>query len=939
MQAQVQEVVSAVTALNNDPNVETKARADKWLRSFQRTSAAWQVSDQILSTAGAAVEVYHFAALTLRTKIMFDFSELPDNTHMGLRDSLMGHIQRFWSIPLIRRGLCIAMADLAIQMEASWNNPVQYLIEKFYGTPESMECLLDLLTYLPEEIRNDHIVIRVEGRWSCRDTLEAAGSIVLNLLRVCCESTQSVETKTKILGVFSRWVAFCNYTAQELVHNPLIALTFEGLSDPNADPNRQEVSADCVCELLKLTSRFDLYQSIISVLIPNVMALKPKFVEALRTEDDADMLLYSRIFCELGEAYIELIVQQPTPEMISIVEILLETTAQSDRDMVSMTFRFWSDFVSMLSSSQGVTDVTKQLFSPAISKLLQLLIGHLQFPSDWEKMKEDQRDDFYEFRTSVGDLLFDICDSKALGTDLCLDLALHILRSHLAQYNSTQEWRAMEAALYAVRSISKHVVVGEEVRVPQLITVLPQLPTVARLQQTAIVLIGEYSIWLFQRMHLLMPLFPLILSGFANVSTVGASALALRDICTSCSTAIVPMFPDLLKVFDNSSQFGGKDQDLILEGLMAVVTVMPENTVQALDHLCTPYMSQLHQLLQNSGQAQQQVNAPPGSTPDSSGDSRVMGHGTVPFQLERLVVVFRHAQRVSDAVMSVVTKYWYVFQGLLEVFQHDKLVVEQTCRCLKHVMRAAKEKFSPLLLPLLTIVARLFQVRPHSSFLYVAEVSVSIFGSDAQYIQILQQLFQTLAFHALSVLQNTENFVTSPEVVSDFFGMTGRYLRSCPSAVFECSLLANIVQCAILGLPTPHDSSSRSIYRFFEFLLLRTKSNSALPAHKQSSQQIWDTFGANISEGVIRALSTLPEHLIEHIPNFLQLLVQTMGQTAHPWLVNALNTVPAGIFTEKEKREFLEDIFDTSPRASLRYRDAINRLLFKSRQFSVTFRE
>ena len=57
--------------------------------------------------------------------------------------------------------LCISIADLAILIK-SWENPIQQLLELFGNNEEMVNCLLEFLTVLPEEILyNENIPLEV----------------------------------------------------------------------------------------------------------------------------------------------------------------------------------------------------------------------------------------------------------------------------------------------------------------------------------------------------------------------------------------------------------------------------------------------------------------------------------------------------------------------------------------------------------------------------------------------------------------------------------------------------------------------------------------------------------------------------------------------------------------------------------------------------------
>ena len=115
--------------------------ATVWLEKFQNTQEAWQVADQLLAQpagAGATSTLlpeHIFAAQTMRTKIQYDWAELPPQSHAALRDSLLAHAVRFSAGPqVVLTQLCLAVATLALHMEA-WGQAVPELIGRFTSPP------------------------------------------------------------------------------------------------------------------------------------------------------------------------------------------------------------------------------------------------------------------------------------------------------------------------------------------------------------------------------------------------------------------------------------------------------------------------------------------------------------------------------------------------------------------------------------------------------------------------------------------------------------------------------------------------------------------------------------------------------------------------------------------------------------------------------------
>lgn len=85
-------------------------------------------------------------------QITYDLHQLPTNALEPLRDSLLSLLQLYVPGPRpIRTQLCICIASLAIQL-SSWKNVIQLVGSTVGNSPQGLDCLLDFLRILPEEV-------------------------------------------------------------------------------------------------------------------------------------------------------------------------------------------------------------------------------------------------------------------------------------------------------------------------------------------------------------------------------------------------------------------------------------------------------------------------------------------------------------------------------------------------------------------------------------------------------------------------------------------------------------------------------------------------------------------------------------------------------------------------------------------------------------------
>lgn len=137
------QVLAALCALFSNSS-DTK-NATLWLESFQRSPAAWTLVSTLLSDPTQPPEYRLFCAQTLRLKIELDLNQVPLASHGALKDSLL-RLLATGSQRAITRLICIALADLAVQME--WSDPVGDVL---VGGLEAA-VYLEFLRVLPEEV-------------------------------------------------------------------------------------------------------------------------------------------------------------------------------------------------------------------------------------------------------------------------------------------------------------------------------------------------------------------------------------------------------------------------------------------------------------------------------------------------------------------------------------------------------------------------------------------------------------------------------------------------------------------------------------------------------------------------------------------------------------------------------------------------------------------
>nr|XP_045618626.1 transportin-3-like [Procambarus clarkii] len=456
MEVDISEVLAAVNTLY-DAELHDKVKHDqasKWLGQLQRSVQAWKVADQLLH-AKRDVNSCFFAAQTLRTKIQLYFGELPVEAHASLRASMLEHLSHITEHTYqgIATQLCVALADLALHM-ASWEDPIGDLITQLgprSSTP-NLVPLLEVLIALPEELHSRQLRLGLNRRKQLDEYFRRKVPSIVELLHVAVstEGATKESTHLKALRCMASWFNIHTEEWVMLTNTCLVSDILNVVRNPQVSPRLHEIATDCVCSAMIMLEA-ERIQPLAEVLFAGVLQLGEPYHMAVAMEDINAITNYARIFSELGETLVEVMVEQPDQGLgsLQVLHLLLTCIGHHDWEVAEITFNFWYKLSEVLYRKN--CDNVNEQFKPYVERLIEALYRHCQIEPDHESILV-QQDDFYEFRERVQELIKDvvfICGSK-----LCFQQMAHILQSP----DVTKNWNLMEAALFIMQSVAKNLV-------------------------------------------------------------------------------------------------------------------------------------------------------------------------------------------------------------------------------------------------------------------------------------------------------------------------------------------------------------------------------------------------------------------------------------------------------------------------------------------------
>ncbi|CAI9773755.1 unnamed protein product [Fraxinus pennsylvanica] len=910
-------VKEALSALYHHPDDAVRMQADRWLQDFQRTIDAWQVADNLLHDPASNQETLIFCSQTLRSKVQRDFEELPSEAFRPLRDSLNTLLKSFHKgPPKVRTQISLAVAALAVHVAAEdWGDGgiINWIRDGMNFHPEFLPSFLELLRVLPEEVLNYKIAVRPDRRRQFENELASGMEMALNVLTACLNINELTE---QVLEAFASWLRLRHrIPASTLASHPLVLTALSSLS---ADI-LSEASVNVISELIHYTAVRNLGEvasqmPLIQVIVPQVMSQKAQLLDPSKDEEDVKAI--TRLFADIGDAYVELIATGSDESML-IVHALLEVCSHPEFDIASMTFNFWHNLQIILTerdsyvaygndaSIEAERSRRLQVFRSSYESLVSLASVKVEYPQDYSELSREDQKDFKQTRYAVADVLIDA--ALVLGGDATLRILYVKLVEAVRCFGNNEhaDWRPAEAALYGMRAISDYVSVVEGEVMPQVMSLLPKLPHQSQLLQTVCLTIGAYSKWLDAApsgFSFLPALIDILVSGMSmSEDSASAAALAFRHICDYCKKKLSGSLDGLFQIYqravigETAFKVSAEDSLNLVEALSMVITELPsEHAKKALEALCLPDVTPLQDII-NQGPL-------------------VLGQKPareLTVHIDRLANIFRHVNH-PEAVADAVQRLWPIFKPIFDLRAWDMRSMESLCRACKNAVRTSKTLMGVTVGVMLEEIQGLYKQHHQPCFLYLSSEVIKMFGSDPSCTDYLKNLIESLFSHTTCMLTKIQDFTSRPDIVDDCFLLSSRCIRYCPQLFFPSPVFPSLVDCSMIGITVQHREASKSILNFLSDVFDLANSSQG-KGYLSIRDSVIIPRGAIISRLLVAALTgALPSSRLETVTYALLALVRAYGVQALEWAKESISLIPSTAVTEVEKSRFLKALSDAA---------------------------
>ncbi|KAJ7596941.1 armadillo-type protein [Mycena floridula] len=890
--ADMQALFAALNVFSGAPDKASLDQANTWLQDFQHSTEAWSTCNVLLLSPDAPPAAKLFAAQTFRTKVIYDLHQVDPSDFPSLRDTLLTALQQYHAGPrTIIIQLCLAVAGLALQFPA-WTDAVSTMIEAFGRDPAMVPTLLQFLTILPNELANSRIPVTDE-EWHERAPalLRVNSTRVLELLTMYVGATGvSPAVQNQVFHCLGSWLEANEIKVSELAESALFSYMFDAL----ASDVLFDAAVDAICDLIRETQEIDDNMSVIQLIVPRLIALRPQLV---KDSSDADKIKgYARIFSEAGETYRMLILQH-TEVFFPLVEAIGECSAYPDLDIVPITFPFWMRLAQNLSRKSNVPE----LLVGAYRSLMTVIVRHLHFPPDTTPLIGQEAEDFRSFRHVMGDTLKDCC--LVLRTDHCI-LATYELVTVALSRPGIVSWQEVEAPLFALRSMGAEVDLKDNNAVPKIMDLIPRLPEHPRVRYAALLIISRYSEWINLHPEYISFQLQYISAGFESPdSEVSAAAgQALKYLCQDCKRHLVEFLPTLHSFLQTTgSKLIQDDRRQVYEAIAYVISAMPmERAGESLKTFAVDIISQVHAVTLKAATKAELQDVSDGLE-----------------NLEAMLYVIKSFGEVLPAAcVTSCEEAWAVFNVFVAKYGGDHALAERSTRVLRHGITLFGSTALPVVPAATARMSFAFEASGLPCYLWIAGKLISQFGleEDPTVRGSFQEVYERSTNKMMTMLQ-TQQPGDIPDVFEDYLHLLIPLSEEAPDIFYRSSAFPAALRSSMGALTVIHTDIQLAALELFRTVITHDslEQNPSpppnFPVYAAAIHTAIEKDGYEILGCLLAGLiGDFQEAAVSNTVSIFRSLCFHWTASILGWLPAVLQQLPTASVTSTVKSKFLTDV-------------------------------
>ena len=818
----------------------------------------------------------------------------------------------------MRTQLCVALANLAIQM-LEWKDVLQTVVSTLGSDQKSIACVLEFLHVLPEEVTEGRKINLTEDELTSRTTelLEDNAQQVVRLLTQYAQSSDAASKDPLLMQCITSWLR--EVPLKDVVSSPLMNVVMNAVqSDASFDQ-----AVETLCAIFRETREVDENSEVIKAVYPRLANLQPR-IKACAEEDDWETFKgITRVFAEAGEAWVILICREPQ-QYRALVECILECCLRDkELDALSQTFNFWFELKQYITLERYME--ARLQFVDVYSKLVDVMIGHLQYPEsssqdlfDGDREAEEK---FREFRHQMGDVLKDCCE--VIGVTECLQKSYVLIENWVNTYGAQAssgtipKWQKLEAPLFSMRAMGRQVPPDENIMLPRLIPLIVQIPDHEKVRFQAVMTLGRYTEWTAKHPNTLQDQLNFIMACFnhKDKDVIRAAALSFKFFCCDCAELLKDFMPQLQQFYESHvDALPSGSQDEITEGVAAVLDKQSLDTLYSSFKLCCePIVKRVMAMAQAAVEKEQKL-----AVADKLNLITIMVQGVRP----------QVPPSQSHPVVQCCQEIFPILSAICERFVDFAPIVERVCRCWRYMVLQYQYHTLPMLPQLAEKLSQGFTASRQGCFLWATDSIVREFSdvSDNVSQQTTDAIYAFYEQQATTFLRALNDLSPEdlPDVIEDFFRLSLDVLLYHPNRLLPSNLMSTILSAASTSLTLLKEAPLMATLHFLRDFLAYGSENAPSSSfdpdgqyrNRTNPQEIQDAVRKlTLAEGeslVQRCMTgmmyTFPQDCFPDASGVLLGLFQLLPKEVANWTAKTVAMLPQGSIAPQEQERLLRNI-------------------------------
>ncbi|XP_065354856.1 importin-13 [Calliphora vicina] len=925
---------------------QEQAQLHEWLTKAQASTQAWQFSWQLMQL-GKSQEVQFFGAITLHSKLMKFWHEVPPENRDELKQKILEKIIQFAGGPkLVLNRLCIALSAYIVHMLGEWPTAIEDVINTFQNqqipnvTNETqLWIMLEILQAIPEEMQAIYSSVK---RTTLRAEVAKRAPLVIETtekyLQMQLDRQWDVEAfnnMTRAVKCVGTWVKNIGFSIENCVNITSILLKVVNkcywpcTQDPDGDgcmsADENDLAETCLKTLVNIIIQPDchLYPKTAFVLIKmfldslcdiTKMEWKPD-----NNNEDIVSYIYT-LFVSAVERHSQLLLSGITttdPELSTLYSRLVHEILQCtdkpgiypvEESCSSMALGFWyllQDEVFAMSNEEERLKCWEYI-KPLYAHLTRILVRKSEQPDEnsIDKWSSDDLESFRCYRQDISDTFMYCYD---VLHDHILDILSAVLDETIAQLqtNPTQ-WTKLEACIYSFQSVAEHFDGEETKQIPKLMRMLNEIPYEKmneKLLGTALETVGSYCQWLKDNPAYIPSAIELLVRGL-NSSMSAQATLGLKELCRDCQLQMKPYAEPLLNACQVSLTSGQmKNSDCVrlmfsIGKLMSLLT--PDKIPNYLDIIVSPCFEELSNICQNEAKTPQ---------------ARIR---TI-FRLNMVSTLFSSLNTDLDddetiedlqnvqPVLIVMQKTMPIFRQIAELWVEELDVLETACTALKHAIVNLKSSFKPMLQDLCYFIVAIFQTRCCAPTLEISKTAIVIFYKDADCKSLMQQLLVEFVMHSFKLFESTpENgFSNIAETIEMFYACLMQIIKKIPQSLDDKAIRYDrLIFYALKAMTLPENGPIRTSVQFLSHFVMQSRN------YAQMTQAVLAAGEEILRTAIVCVACVTPRQQVEKFADIFLAINKKYPAEMSVWLKNIIHVTnfPTPLVDDSEKSKFVTQV-------------------------------